>query len=92
MLLQRVITAVALLLVLLPTILLAPPQAWGVLSLAFAFVFDPYTRSRAGSARTRMPVYPIFPLSRVLSTCKIQEWNRRQRGPAGTGERRNGSK
>ncbi len=38
MLLQRVITAVALLLVLLPTILLAPPQAWGVLSLAFVGV------------------------------------------------------
>ena len=38
MLLQRVITAVALLLVLLPTILLAPPQAWGVLSLAFVVI------------------------------------------------------
>jgi phosphatidate cytidylyltransferase len=38
MLLQRVITAVALLLVLLPTILLAPPQAWGLLSLAFVAI------------------------------------------------------
>lgn len=38
MLLQRVITAVALLLVLLPTILLAPPLAWGLLSLAFVVV------------------------------------------------------
>ncbi|MFA7504666.1 MAG: phosphatidate cytidylyltransferase [Burkholderiaceae bacterium] len=38
MLLQRVLTAVALLLVLLPTILLAPPLAWGVVSLAFVAV------------------------------------------------------
>ncbi len=38
MLLQRVITAVALLLLLLPTILLAPPLAWGVVSLGFLAV------------------------------------------------------
>lgn len=38
MLLQRVITAVALLLVLLPTILLAPPPAWGLVSLGFVAV------------------------------------------------------
>jgi phosphatidate cytidylyltransferase len=38
MLLQRVITAVALLLILLPTIAFGPPAAWGLVSLAFLAV------------------------------------------------------
>lgn len=66
MLLQRVITAVALLLLLLPTIFLAPPAAWAMVSLVFVLLAAHEWLRLLPDSRARLPALATLAIAGVL--------------------------